>query len=47
MDPFNKLREPCPAFLNPARSSPYTGLEETQGLVRFIERAAIAYDEKY
>ena len=46
-DPFNKLREPCPAFLNPARSSPYTGLEETQGLVRFMNRAAISYDEKY
>ena len=46
MDPFSKQRETSPAFLEPTRTSPYTGLEE-EGLVRFLDRAANSYEQKY
>ena len=46
-DPFNRERDPCLPFRDPVRASPYTGLEEMQGFVRFMDRSREAYDEKY
>ena len=47
IDPFSRQREASPAFLEPTRTSPYTGLEEEGGLVRFLARAADSYEQKY